>query len=34
MCKTKVEQDFITKNEQNKVMTKKCTQNWCFINEK
>ncbi len=26
---TKNLQDFITKNKQNKAMTRKCTQNWC-----
>jgi hypothetical protein len=31
MCKTKIQQDFIAKmkQEQNKVVTKKRTQNWC-----
>ncbi len=30
MCKIKIQKDFITimKQEQNKVVTKKCTQNW------
>jgi hypothetical protein len=26
MCKTKIQQDFIAKNKQNKNMTRKCTQ--------
>jgi hypothetical protein len=28
-CKIRIQQDFITKKECNKAMTRKHTQNWC-----